>query len=664
MHRLIIAPKWKEINESLARLLQVNLAVITLDGDFLSMHNPGPLFSRLNSNSALLRTYCEFCRSMLRPIADERRIVTDPLGLLVAGIPVGSDTCLLMCGGLDADGFGSRQKLSRNLEEFGIDRRDCARVPTVTRAEFDEKVDALMQLYGHLGCCLGKAEVVGDQVTLLAAVDEIDKLMVGNLNPAPFDLPPILNLVASSLIILFDAEGSCIFTRNRQGESFAITRGRRRDLLEDMRVHWLETMDVDGQLEDAADGCVRAAAACGVKLKTSVFQRAGNTVFSGVINATGEPDTALSIFSRQVLIAMEVAFLHRALQQQIGMLLNSLHHGIIVANRRGEVMLVNRAAVDSLGSVGIRLATGQLLIGAGLGRLIERALLLALEEGTYSLHQQSSLGGGEASLHLRWEASPLRWDDEVLGVVLLFEDATELVNLRHQMYNRDKLATAGEVAAGLAHEIRNPLATARAAVQLLEMTPDEKKEHELHSMIASELDRIDERLSKFLEFAKPGFQEDLTPVDVGEVMREVEFMVAGEAHLHGVEIRNRLRPGDLPPALAEVNRLRQVFLNICKNAVAGMEEGGLLEVSAEIDDRYIWMGFCDNGPGIPDENLENLVRPFFTTKLTGTGLGLSISSAIVRELGGELRIESQSGAGTTVYVGLPPDSSQVSHRMV
>ena len=661
MLRVALTPRWKQFYESLARTLKVTLGLINVEGELMAMHNVGPSYSELSRNPALVEAYrAFFCSLVSCPTCAGSRTLTDPLGLPVAVLPIEDGSVLVLWAGLDEDSRPFDQQLAR----YGLNRKAWTGVPSISRAELHEKVDALAALYGSIARFINSSDDLGDRMMLLTAVEEIDKLMVNTLNPVHFDLSSVLDLAVSSLIILLDAEGSCILTQDRQGKKVSFARGQHADRFEVVKSEWWAAMDANATPDAAAAVCSEVAREAGFALETRSVQKEGNIVLVGVANASGPTKATLSALLRRVAIAMEMASLYQALQQQMGFLLNSMQHGVIVVNSQGEMMLANQAAVDSLDVLGIRAAPGESLVGVGMGPSIEKALFQVAGEGASSLQQQSSLSKGDVELHLRWEVSPIHWDDDVLGAVLLFEDVTELVNLRYQMYNRDKLVTAGEVAAGLAHEIRNPLATARAGIQLLQMTTGEEKSQDIHSMIASELDRINESLTNFLDFARPAERRDLVPVDLGDVIRDVQFMIAGEAHLHGIQVDNRVKPGELPLVLGEPNRFKQVFVNICKNAFEAMDGQGHLEIFTELGDRYLWVCFRDNGPGIPNKNLQNLVRPFFTTKLTGTGLGLSISSAIVRELGGEVRIESQPAQGTTVWVGLQPHSPPVSYPRV
>ncbi|RJX17184.1 MAG: sensor histidine kinase [Ammonifex sp.] len=165
--------------------------------------------------------------------------------------------------------------------------------------------------------------------------------------------------------------------------------------------------------------------------------------------------------------------------------------------------------------------------------------------------------------------------------------------------------------------------------------------------------RMNRILADFLNFAKPGAAMDIEPVDLPRMLEELRFLLRSETILNDVEVLYGQVPKGFPPVMGDGNSLKQVFLNITKNAIEAMRDGGRLEVILEKDEANVYVRFKDNGTGIPGERIPNVFRPFFTTKLGGTGLGLSESSSLVRRMGGELRVKSKVGEGTTVDVLLP-----------
>ena len=230
-----------------------------------------------------------------------------------------------------------------------------------------------------------------------------------------------------------------------------------------------------------------------------------------------------------------------------------------------------------------------------------------------------------------------------------------------RMKERDRLAALGEMAAGLAHEIRNPLGAIKGAAQLL-VGPDGRpigdtsESVEFIGIIVDEVNRLNRVVSQFLDYARP-YKGELSEIDVGEVVKKTLALLEQEA-AGKVAIDATFAEG-LPQVRADAEQLRQVFLNLGLNAIQAMTDGGRLSVStAKRPGRRgapasVEIRFRDTGPGIPRERLRNLFIPFFTTKEKGTGLGLPISQRIVTQHGGTIEVRSEPGKGSTFTVLLP-----------
>lgn len=320
-------------------------------------------------------------------------------------------------------------------------------------------------------------------------------------------------------------------------------------------------------------------------------------------------------------------------------------------------MLVNRAVADILAGYGIALLPGKPLDGLGMCQAIKMAIHNAITAGEYTLQKKSVLGEGKNLRYISWDVTPLMRSDKIIGAILVIEDITESESLHTLKEDWERLTTASEVAAGIAHEIRNPLSTAGAAIQLLEKVSEAGRRKELLGKISTELKRMNNILTDFLNLSKPKSNLVLEQVDLLELIEEMEYLFQSEAYLHNVELIIK-RPQSFPPVIGEIIGLKQVFLNIEKNAIEALmsksvSEGRRLVISFDFDDNNACVSFEDNGPGISPEHLRIIQRPFFTTKKSGTGLGLSISASIIKRMGGELCFESYSGRGTKVSVLLP-----------
>lgn len=661
----ITTANWRAFQESLARILQLDITVVDPDGRLVDLHHaPGSAFFELDRCPPLAHAYREFFRSIHRldRPAEEVRVLRDPLDLLVAVVPLDDGWFLVLVGGLDKREPDCQADFVTRLKAYGVRETDMiwSLIPSLSASELREKAANVQNLYRQLLHSFKETSELGQRMILLAAVDEINKLMLGLLGSEQFNLRCILDLVTSSLIILSDAEGAWAFGHHRDSAAATACRGLRASFLQELRRDWEAAASRQQNPVETVDrwAKIMADTAPGLKLRTFSFRRNQYAASLGVVNPeTGQAEAALSALGNQVVIAIEVASLYECAQKRIVTLFNSIRHGLLIVDSEGRIMMFNHAAGEIFATQGVNLQIGQPLDEHGLSRSMKMSVLGAAATGETYFEKQATLGQGDSAFYLDCDIAPLRRDDGVIaGAVLIFEDITEKVYLRRRMQDWEKLATAGEVAAGLAHEIRNPLAAVAGAIQLFDMIKDEPKRQEILAKLRVELGRMNKILTNFLRFARPSDKEDLQSTNLAHVIDDLRFLLRSEANLHDVELVIQPAPEDFPMVTGDADSLKQVFVNIAKNAIEAMDENGRLEISLHRDKKQAWVSFHDNGPGIAKENLQNVWRPFFTTKEGGTGLGLWISSTIVQRMGGELRVESELGQGTTVHVILPVKS--------
>ncbi|SFA77338.1 MULTISPECIES: PAS domain-containing sensor histidine kinase [unclassified Bacillus (in: firmicutes)] len=233
----------------------------------------------------------------------------------------------------------------------------------------------------------------------------------------------------------------------------------------------------------------------------------------------------------------------------------------------------------------------------------------------------------------------------------VFRDITEKMEMQEQLRKSDTLNVIGQLAAGIAHEIRNPMTALKGFVQLLKGSI--KKEHEMYyQVITSELQRIDTIINEFLILAKPQavrFEE----CDVTKIMKETVDLLGAQAVLHNVQFGTFYEDGG-GRVFCEPNQLKKVFINIIKNAIEVMPEGGMIDISfGKSRDNKLHIRIKDEGIGIPPEKLKRLGEPFYTTKDRGTGLGLMVTYRIIEEHKGFIKVESEEGKGTVFNIYLP-----------
>lgn len=235
------------------------------------------------------------------------------------------------------------------------------------------------------------------------------------------------------------------------------------------------------------------------------------------------------------------------------------------------------------------------------------------------------------------------------GMIFLGQDYTERRQTEAFLRRVDKITAAGQLASGVAHEVRNPLAAIKWSIlRLQSMYQDEAMFH----LILSEIDRIDETVEQLLSLSREKLTAPTT-IDVKSLIEGILPLMQVSATRQNVEINFTASEG-LPAVFGDENQLKQVFVNILKNALEAMDSGGTITVNLGVhSETQLEMRVVDQGCGMPEELAARVGEPFFTTKDTGTGLGLMMSHQIIREHNGRLILSSTPGVGTTVIIYLP-----------
>lgn len=341
-----------------------------------------------------------------------------------------------------------------------------------------------------------------------------------------------------------------------------------------------------------------------------------------------------------------------------GILIAKLPVGIIATDREGRVTTWNRAAGEMTGITWKQAA----------GRLPRDVLPLEFADFFSGAESTGSGEGlpegrekeitvavaGRKEFFLCYIMEVRDNEAKYMGQVLLLSNLTELKGLEKKMRENERLAAVGRMAAGVAHEVRNPLSSIKGLALLLKgKFAAGSRESETAGLLIQEVERMNRTVSELLSFTRPA-PLNIRRIDLGELLAEEMRLVSSDAQSAHIELRMQVAD-NLQPVAADRDRLNQVFINILLNALQSMEKGGTLWLAAENSpgEATVIVTISDTGCGIAEENLSQVFYPYFTTKPGGTGIGLAISQKIISDHGGTIRIDSIEGQGTTVTVELP-----------
>jgi PAS domain S-box-containing protein len=338
----------------------------------------------------------------------------------------------------------------------------------------------------------------------------------------------------------------------------------------------------------------------------------------------------------------------------LDMVFESMTDGIIVTDSEHRVILYNKSAERLLP------ISGELLDSPLWEAVTHRELagflfqkLLGKEKVT---DREFTLGGSQPRL-LSLSLLPLVRAGSVQGSLLHVEDVTEKRGREARLRRAESLASLTTLAAGVAHEIKNPLGSMGIHLQLIRKKTDGRLRVDPRTIanhlqvLGEEVDRLNRIVVDFLFAVKP-MDTRLEDGDINAVITEMLAFVRPEMDQAGVRVEAELAE-DLPLLRIDARFIRQALLNLIKNAVAAMPEGGVLAVGTSRVDGEVLVRVSDTGTGIPEDIMEKIFEPYFTTKPFGTGLGLTIVFKIVKEHFGDISVSSKVGQGTTVTLALP-----------
>jgi two-component system sensor histidine kinase HydH len=321
------------------------------------------------------------------------------------------------------------------------------------------------------------------------------------------------------------------------------------------------------------------------------------------------------------------------------------HEGKIAAFNRGAETILQLSAHRVIGQAADRIIPPELLVEINNAKnrsdIIEKEIACKIADGKI--------------VPLEIGASSLKDENDVfLGNVLLFKDLTEVRTLRREIARSQRLASVGRLAAGVAHEIRNPLSSIKGfATYFKQRYPDRTQDQQTADIMIQEVDRLNRVVGQLLEFAGP-VPVKPKPVSLQALLDDSIKLVADRAAENGISIRTQ-NNAQRDEVRIDPDRINQVLLNLYLNAIDSMEHGGELkvEIFSSAQRRDVVIEVSDTGSGIRREDLAKIFEPYFTTKSTGTGLGLAIAHNIIEAMGGKITVESKKEVGTTFTVAIP-----------
>lgn len=328
--------------------------------------------------------------------------------------------------------------------------------------------------------------------------------------------------------------------------------------------------------------------------------------------------------------------------------------GLVATDNRQHVVVFNQVAESVLQ------LPAPSVIGNPAGQVLPAALWSQVEADSapnatiLEKEVDCALAGGRV---IPLEIGAGRLTDEsgrYLGSILLFKDLSEIRTLRNEIARNQRLVTVGRLAAGVAHEIRNPLSSIKGfATYFRERYRENEQDAQTASILIQEVDRLNRVVGQLQEFSRP-VSILPRPVRLDRLIADIVKLVESQARAKGVTVAIEHRPG-MPEVLLDADRLNQVLLNLFLNGIEAMDRGGVLTVRVDeaADSRRLEIRVSDTGCGIRPEDLSHIFEPYFTTKPSGTGLGLAIAHNIIEAMGAEIAVQSVPGAGTTFTLKVP-----------
>jgi two-component system sensor histidine kinase PilS (NtrC family) len=339
-------------------------------------------------------------------------------------------------------------------------------------------------------------------------------------------------------------------------------------------------------------------------------------------------------------------------------IIESMRSGLVTTDLLGNIITFNRAAEEITGyrTTDVRGKNIFTIFGD-----IEKQIEAGLESiRTKTRLPRFDIGCRTADgreIHLGFSVAPLVDEaDNSRGYVLTFQDLTEVMELEREVRRQERLAALGKMAAGLAHEIRNPLASMRGSVQVLASELSfSQDQSQLMQIVLRESDRLNRIVSDFLTYARPP-KIERTVIELSSLLSETIALLRNSPELRPDHLIREEYPAEPLLFQGDPNQMRQIFWNLARNAIQAMPQGGELSVTVDAKpNRDVTIAFTDTGEGMSREQKDRLFEPFNSSS-GGTGLGMAIVYQLVRDHNGNVLVDSETGNGTRIAIRLPAAS--------
>ncbi len=346
--------------------------------------------------------------------------------------------------------------------------------------------------------------------------------------------------------------------------------------------------------------------------------------------------------------------------EMLEVVLNSMTDGVLVADPQHKMVFANTTAGRLLPLV--RRDSDEIVLWHCIDdREVSDFLREVLEEGREVSEEEFTLEKGSTTRTLVFRVSPIYKEDqesvEARGNLILVSDITEKKRREARLRRAESLASLTTLAAGVAHEIKNPLGSIGIHIQLIQKALkqqgclEEETANKYLEVINEEIERLNGIVVDFLFAVRP-MDTNMKRMHVDKVIDELIDFVRYELEQSGVKVEKKLASG-LPRLDLDQKYLKQALLNIVKNGQAAMSEGGTLTIATREEEGYVHIDISDTGVGIEEDKVAKIFEPYYTTKDTGSGLGLTVAYKVINEHGGEISVKSKEGKGTTFTFSLP-----------